>query len=180
MQNNGRGAYSTHRFVLMGLSSWLSSRNQSVKKVLELGCGPISTQLFLNRAAFPQLVELHSFESNKEWADAITLLFGGDKRLLSRFHPEEESLLHDASSFAPYDIVLVDGPTNAHRLLAIPKCLEMARFVVVHDTQEKELEGVRKMAPYSFTSVIESPWTTVLSDHEAPFGYSPVIGGSNS
>jgi hypothetical protein len=77
-----------------------------------------------------------------------------------------------AKDQAPYDLALVDGPNNINRIKAIPQCLVMARFVVVHDTQEKELEVVRSMAPFSFTSVIESPWTTVLSLHEPPFGYS--------
>ena len=170
-------AYSTHKLVLMGLSSWLSFGGRPVKKVLELGCGSASTPLFLNRQAFPELESLVSMETNPDWAHAISLLFGGDQRLNICVHASEEALLQDSKLFAPYDVALIDGATNEGRIVAIPQCLEMARFVVVHDTQEPELECVRNMAPHSVTSVIERPWTTVLSLHEPPFGFGGLTNG---
>jgi hypothetical protein len=169
MSASPNAIYSTHRLVLLGLSSWLSSNDRGVRKVLELGSGPASTGLFLT---LPQLESLLSLETDQDWAKVVSMLYGGDKRLSILYSKSEDDLLIAARDSAPYDIALVDGPSNANRLLAIPRCLEMARFVVVHDTQEDELAAARSMAPHTFTSVIESPWTTVLSLHEPPFGYS--------
>lgn len=161
--------YGTHRLVLLGLSSWLSANGRGVKKVLELGSGPTSTGTFLT---FPVLEQLVSMETDRDWACTVSMLYGGDKRLLLLFSEDEGDLLTSSREHAPYDLALVDGPSNAGRIKAIPQCLEMARFVVVHDTQEHELAAARKMAPYHYTSVIEAPWTTVLSLHEPPFGYT--------
>lgn len=164
-------AYSTHKLVLMGLSSWLSFCGRPIKKVLELGCGPASTPMFLNRQAFPMLESLVSMETSPDWAHAISLLLGGDKRLNLCIHEDEAALLQDTKLFAPYDVAFVDGGTNEGRLKAIPQCLEMARFVVLHDVQEPDLKEATKLAPHVVFSVIESPWTAVMSLHEAPFGY---------
>lgn len=165
------GAYSTHKLVLMGLSSWLNFCGRPVKKVLELGCGPSSTPLFLNRQVFPSLESLVSMETNPDWAHTISMLFGGDDRLNLCVHESEDALLQDSKLFAPYDIALVDGATNEGRVIALPTCLDMARFVVLHDVQEPELLKAVK-APHVVFSVIESPWTAVMSKHEPPFGFN--------
>lgn len=156
----------------MGLSSWLNSKGQGVKKVLELGSGPCSTSLFLSRTSFPHLEQLVSMESSTTWAMVMMTLYGTDSRITMRVHEDEDVLLRDSLEYAPYDIALVDGATNSHRIKAIPQCLEMAKFVVLHDVQEPDLKPALSLAPHVVLSVIESPWTAVMSLHEAPFGYS--------
>lgn len=163
--------YGTHRLPLVGLSQWLSATGRPVKKVMEIGCGQMSTRLFLNRRVFPELEQLISLESSKIWAFAIHTLFGGDKRLSLRYTEDEGELVRDALNSAPFDVILVDGATNEGRAKAVPICLGAAGFVVLHDVQEPDLMEATRLAPHCVFSVIESPWTAIMSNNEPPFGY---------
>jgi predicted O-methyltransferase YrrM len=156
----------------MGLASWLTSRKRPVKSVLEIGCGPASTPLFLDRGPFPELETLISLETSEQWAHTICTLYGGDKRLKLMLHAETETLMADELAQGPFDIALVDGADNTKRVEVIPTCLDRARFVVVHDAQEPALRAASLTAPFSVFSVIECPWTAVLSKHEEPFALS--------
>jgi predicted O-methyltransferase YrrM len=63
--------YATHVPILIGLA-----RMREIKNVLEFGCGHYSTLTFLNRAAFPHLVKLHSIENDSSWSETIRELPG--------------------------------------------------------------------------------------------------------
>ena len=52
-----------------------------VRSVLELGSGPFSTSLFLDRRVFPDLEKLTSYEDDLRWAALVAERVGTDPRL---------------------------------------------------------------------------------------------------
>jgi len=132
--------YATHVPILIGLA-----RMREVKSVLEFGCGHYSTLTFLNRAAFPQLLRLHSIENDTAWSETINKLAKDDERwtlqLVSSHIADTVSDL-DLESF---DLILIDdSKTSAERVAtigAVAKKQPQRPWIAIHDFEVGEYQA---------------------------------------
>lgn len=121
--------YATHLPVLAALA-----KIRSVRRVLELGSGPFSTHLFLNRAVFPELQLLVSYEDDPKWSPVVLGEVGTDERLEFRM---VEAVRHSVPvALDEYDLIFIDDSrTFAERSLTIRTVAERRPrgVVTVHD-----------------------------------------------
>src|SRR5690606_30891333 len=90
----------THIPVLIGLNTLLNA-----ERILELGCGLFSTQLFVNRSAFPKLRQLDSFEDDPTWFEKVKAIVGSDNRVsLTTVQGTYEATLKELN-LAAYDLI---------------------------------------------------------------------------
>jgi hypothetical protein len=133
--------YSTHLPVLAAMGIIV----QPVQ-VLEYGSGLISTPAFLNRAIFPSLKHIASFENNREWHENVTGRIGGDARaqLWLTEGPMKDAVARD--DLASADLVFVDDSDalgRAQTIAAIADSRPLGIPIVIHDM---ELLQIRRSA----------------------------------
>ena len=99
--------YATHMPVLIALAVVVRPR-----RVLELGSGPFSTSLFLDKDVFPDLETLVSYEDDEEWAPVVMDALGTATRLDFRMVDEvrEAVPVADLDSF---DLIFIDDSRTA-------------------------------------------------------------------
>lgn len=126
--------YATHLPVLMSLA-----RVTPVRRVLELGSGPFSTSLFLDRRAFPDLEDLTSYEDDAEWTKSVLSAVGDDDRLDYRVvDAVSKSVPPELGSF---DLIFIDDSrTRAERSETIESVAGKGPrgLVVVHDFEHRQ------------------------------------------
>jgi hypothetical protein len=115
-------------------------------RVLEYGSGLISTPAFLNRAAFPKLKHLASFENSREWHENVTSSIRDDARAQLRLTegPMKDAVARD--ELAAADLVFVDDSDELGRAQTIMAIADSRPFgipVVIHDL---ELRHIRRSA----------------------------------
>jgi len=124
--------YGTHIPVLIGLA-----RIFEVRRVLEFGCGQYSTLMFLNRAAFPHLVELMSLETDFNWLNSLAKQTDSDLRVkLEHVKGQMRSAVLDIE-LNNYDLVFIDDSTTAEDRAATIYGIAAKRadstVIVIHD-----------------------------------------------
>ena len=125
------GGYGSHRPALKALA-----RFTKIHSVIEFGAG-FSTQMFLDRKAFPDLTSLVTFEHSQKWADGVKT---GDARHKFIVVPSEEFAA--ASQGMHADFVFVDsGPTITHRFKLLPHALKLAPILAIHDCTARDVRG---------------------------------------
>jgi len=122
--------FATHLPVLIGLA-----RLRKIRRILEFGSGRYSTLAFLNRAAFPDLEALESYENNAEWHEKVAQLAGGDSRLKLTY---VKGFIHeaiDARKLPTYDLIFIDDSINRRQRAATIGIVAAARpaLVAIHD-----------------------------------------------
>lgn len=136
-------SYATHQPILIGLA-----RLTPIRRVLELGSGPFSSAMFLNRDAFPDLEALVSYEDVPEWRDKVLDAVGEDDRLDLRL----VEAVHDAASQAAlgartmdhvddFDLVFIDNSGRLRfrkrTMKAVGDMKPQRAVVVIHDFEWK-------------------------------------------
>jgi len=131
--------YATHVPILIGLA-----RMRPIESVLEFGCGHYSTLTFLNRAAFPQLLRLHSIENDAVWSETIQELAKDDERWtlqLAGSHIADAVTDLDLEGF---DLILIDdSKTSAERVAtisAVAKKQPQRPWIAIHDFEVGEYQ----------------------------------------
>ncbi len=141
----------SHVPVLVSLA-----RMFNIETVVELGSGPISTRLFLDKSHFKELKSLISYESREGWHKKVKSLIGDDWRLDYRLITNDvEDIDVDLSG----DLLFLDGLKN-HRKYGAQKLGKNFKFVVIHD---KDITGV----PFKYKWIYRPPKhnpTFIMSD----------------
>jgi predicted O-methyltransferase YrrM len=163
----------THLPVLVGLS-----RIVPLRRVLEFGCGRYSTLNLLDRAVFPDLEALDSFETDPAWADEIAAATRHDPRV--RLTTVKGAMADAADAAAgDYDLVFIDdsksGAARAATILAVAE--RKPRLVAVHDF---EVFAYRRAAAAGFRHVFRfgaiNPHTGLMwAPLEAADGLGPPV-----
>lgn len=149
-------AHGTHLPIIMKLVSITDG------PILEIGGGQYSTP-FLHWACFFNKRELVTYENSPEYFNTI-------RRYNDNYH---KVILLDNWNQMPveryWDIVFIDHAPGARRKVEIARLANLAKYIVVHDTEEREehLYGLKEIYPlfkfkYDFMDV--KPHTSVLSN----------------
>jgi predicted O-methyltransferase YrrM len=151
-----RNPYATHLPVLIGMSRLLK-----IRRVIEFGCGQYSTLTFLDRAAFPELVSVHSFENNAIWIERVKTLTNSDPRINLIFVNKSISEAVSNVHFQHYDLVFVDDSTTLEQRYAtiyqVANRFFPSNVIIIHDFEiEAYREAVRHI-PNRFTMTAVNP-----------------------
>lgn len=134
-----QNAYATHLPVLIGLAYLIHPR-----RVIEFGCGHYSTLTFLDRACFPDLEQLDSYETDAEWCSSVAEAAGDDPRISLKLVGKPMSAAVVSIAFADYDLVFIDdshsSAERAATIAEIGRHCAPANVVVIHDY---EIEAYR-------------------------------------
>jgi len=152
--------YGSHRRVLETAGAvW------PVRRVVEFGAGRHSTPLFLDRAVFPVLSSLITYESDQAWAAEVRRLAGADERLTVVACSESDAI--DATlTMQPADLAFVDGLDAKWRVPTAKAAARKARVVVIHDAENPTYHGALAVKPKCYVYTREVPWTAVLVDSD--------------
>ena len=133
--------YATHLPVLSAASSVIK-----VRSVLELGSGPFSTSLFLDRRVFPDLEKLTSYEDDPSWAAVVIERVGPDPRLDFRM---VESVSQSVSAdVGDYDLVFIDDsrlPVERTQTIESVAAMRPKGLVAIHDFELKSYRHAAKV-----------------------------------
>lgn len=143
-----------------------------IQRVLALGCGYYSTPCFLDRAVFPQLLTLTSFETNYGWWESVRAAVGRDDRSIILFTDWPiEKIVNYSSRVDEYDLIFIDnGETMAERTAAIAAVTDHlpSGIIVIHDFEQSEYQQV---VPDRYNLLLykeQYPATALLSVHPDP------------
>jgi hypothetical protein len=124
--------YATHVPILLGVAAACKP-----ELLIEFGSGTFSTLLFLNRAAFPSLRKVESYDNNREWFEQVKGKLPSDASIdLHFFDDEMHRAVGQANTANATMIFIDDSPTDKAR---VPTIVEVARscgtqpVVVLHD-----------------------------------------------
>jgi hypothetical protein len=151
--------YATHVPVLIGLASL-----RRIERVLEFGCGRYSTRTFLDRAAFPDLKELHSVENDPAWAKQIKT----DAR--GKLHLTTGPISDMVSSFdlETFDLILVDDSKTAAERAATIRTLTVFHpsnpWLLIHDYEVDEYQRASDSFKQRFIFKAFNPQTGFVSN----------------
>jgi len=131
--------YATHVPILIGLA-----RMRPIESVLEFGCGHYSTLTFLNRAAFPQLLRLHSIENDAVWSETIQELAKDDERWTLQLAGSHIADTVTDLDLEDFDLILIDdSKTSAERVAtisAVAKKHPQRPWIAIHDFEVGEYQ----------------------------------------
>ena len=100
-----------------------------IETIVEIGSGPISTRLFLDRNCFRYVKSLISYEHREGWYKKVQSLIGEDKRLDYRLITSDVNMI---DSDHTGDLLFLDG-LKAHRKYGIERLGKNFKFVIQHD-----------------------------------------------
>lgn len=165
--------YATHVPVLIGLASL-----RRIERVLELGCGRYSTKTFLNRAAFPDLRELHSVENDRGWAEAMSAETKADTR--AKLHVTTAAICDAVSSFdlESFDLILVDDSKTANERAATIRSLSAFHpsnpWLLIHDYEVAEYQRACVAFKCRFAFKAYNPQTGFVSNASEEHGLKAI------
>lgn len=149
--------HASHIPILVGIG-----KKFQIRRVLELGSGNYSTNLFLNRNVFPDLVELVSIERDLEWSRRVQDL--NDTRVI--LNPDH---LLEPSRF---DLIFIDSSHTSHRIAALKEYAakpDITGLIVIHDSENPYYRNPFSLFPNWFDIDAYEPSTAVLwHNHASP------------
>lgn len=159
-------AYASHLPVLRALG-----RHLPIRHVVEYGAGPASTRAFLDRAIFPRLDLLISYEDDRAWVDKLTRDLPADPRW--RLVPITRGNYGAEAPFQPgFNLAFVDTGNADTRVLLVGHLLRhVAPIVVLHDYDGPQTyrDACAKW-PHVYVYHQASPQTAVVSAAPLPAG----------
>lgn len=122
--------HATHIPILLGLARLLN-----IRSVLEFGSGRFSTLSFLNRAAFPQLETLRSFENDAAWFEEISSHTQHDPRISLELLQGDMTQAVKKVDISKFDLTFIDDSLRASDRAATIRAVggNHASLAVVHD-----------------------------------------------
>jgi len=137
-----------------------------IKSVLEFGSGSFSTLMFLNRAIFPQLEKVISFETDPEWKQRVIDGAGGDKRLEILLVDDDVAKAASKCNFSLFDLVFIDnGPSadaRAATIREVAKRCHDSNLIVIHDFENLPYQQAARELPQRFFFDSHCPYTGFL------------------
>ena len=152
--------YATHLPVLIGLG-----RRRRIKSVLELGCGHYSTRTFLNTKTFPDLKVLDSYETDDNWARALSDV---TKDIRGNIHvvPAPIARVIEKIDLHAYDLIFVDDSTSEQDRVTTIRALSHHRppasLVVIHDFEVGSYMEAARAFRHRYAFKAFNPETGVL------------------
>lgn len=149
----------THLPFLIGLARILP-----VKRVLEFGSGKHSTLMFLNRSAFPDLIELHSFENDLGWYRGIAEMVEADARCCIRHVGGPVHLTASEIELDGFDLILIDDSvTAAERAKTISAVAQRkpSGVVAIHDYEVYEYRRTARPLANRYIFTALAPHTAI-------------------
>lgn len=155
--------YATHVPILLGLA-----RMREIRNVLEFGCGRYSTLTFLNRAAFPHLVQLHSIENDSSWSETINDLARGDDRWTPQLVRGNIAEAVSDIDLECFDLILIDdSKTSAERaatICAVAKKQPQRPWIAIHDFEIGEYQQAASAFRRRYKFRAYTPKTGLISN----------------
>lgn len=159
--------YATHIPALVGLGRLLE-----LERVIELGCGQYSSLTLLDRAAFPRLAVLDSYDTDREWLEKVREM-SGDARV--SLHHVDGAMAEAVPSLdlASCDLIFIDDSLTVEERSATIRSVTAARssnprlVAVVHDFENVEYREAASGFAHVFAFTSLNPNTGVMWD-EAP------------
>lgn len=152
---------SSHLPILIGLG-----RLFQVRRVLEFGAGHFSTLCFLNRDIFPDLGQVHSFETDPQWKELIEAEANEDQRLIITLVEADLARAAATCDFTKFDLVFIDnGPSSESRVATIKEVIAHAsdcKLVIIHDFEFSSYQQAAEGALSRFCFDVYNPYTGVL------------------
>ena len=130
-----RSGTASHVPVLVSLA-----RMFTIETVVEIGSGPISTRLFLDREYFKDLKSLISYETREGWYKKVKSLIDDDERLDYRLISTD---VKDIDFNHSGNLLFLDGLKH-HRKHCANKMGNNFDFVIQHDTDITEVSFKHK------------------------------------
>jgi predicted O-methyltransferase YrrM len=137
-----------------------------VRSVLEFGSGMFSTITFLDRALFPNLASLHSYENDAAWYENVKAKTGRDNRLTLNY---VEGPLHGLAgrlNLGAYDLIFIDDATTAslraETIQQVVRHRGPRNVIVIHDFEVEAYQRAAAEMPKRFTMTAFNPNTGVL------------------
>lgn len=156
--------FATHIPILIGLA-----RMVPIRRVLEMGCGNYSTLTFLDRRAFPELIELQSLETDAAWARQIAGENCREPRLKLRLLEDPLETTLQQLPLDSYDLLLVDHSdkyeTRAATISFLARCSPRPTLVVLHDYEIPLYRRAARGFHYRFEFTAFTPSTCVACEH---------------
>jgi hypothetical protein len=128
----------------------------NIETVVEIGSGPISTRLFLDKRYFRELDSIISYEHREGWYKKVKSLIGDDWRLDYRL------LVNDTDDFdlkQSGDLLFLDG-LKRHRIYCAKKMSKNFKFIVIHD---KDITGIEYKYKWVYKPKSQ-PVTAIMSN----------------
>ena len=157
--------FATHVPILVAIGCLLP-----VRRVLELGSGRYSTDLFLNRASFPALTKLVSLETDPEWAAQVECRHEREARLDLRVVTPPMADAIRRRDIADVDLIFIDDSTDAASRCAtistVAQMVENNQLVVIHDFELREYQDAAKSFAWKHCFLTSNPATGVTAHAE--------------
>src|ERR1051325_1354541 len=124
--------YATHIPILVGIA-----QRFTIRRVLELGCGPFSTPTFLNTEVFSDLEQLDSYETDHSWFDKSVTAFARDWRYRPHFVNGAMSASLNETELSRFDLIFVDDSTTvierAETIRRLASRPSPTQLIAIHD-----------------------------------------------
>ncbi len=159
--------YATHVPILIGLA-----RMREIRNVLEFGCGHYSTLTFLNRDAFPHLVQLHSVENDSDWSETINEVARSDERWTLRLVRGDIAKTVSNLDLERFDLILIDySKTAAERAATISAVAQQHPqhpWIAIHDYEVGEYQQAATAFRRRYKFRAYTPKTGLVSNRSVP------------
>lgn len=135
-----------------------------IRRVLDLGSGPYSTPLFLDKTIFQHVTYVLSLEHLQVWADRVQAACGGDPRLELRVEPEPMEDYLDKIEL-DFDLIFVDNSECwQNRVKTIEYLGERVttQTVVIHDFEHKFYQDAAHVFPHRIVDSSRLPHTAMV------------------
>jgi len=144
--------YGSHQPALRALALFTP-----ITSVIEFGGGTHSTNLFLDRTAYPDLRSLATFESKESWAHDLEC---DDERHTVILEPADRFVYASAGMTA--DFIFIDCAPMRIRFDILRIALKLASIAAIHDCGESDVTGVTTPRYIkTFNSIVQ---TVVVSE----------------
>jgi hypothetical protein len=136
-----RLGYATHIPVMIEIA-----KRFKIENIVEIGSGPVSTRLFLDKNIFKDVKSLLSFEHNEGWFNKMNKIIKDDRLE----YVLTDKTLDFFNIINGGDLLFLDG-LKGHRIHGLEVIGKKFKLVVLHDsTMGKVMRGVKYSAHYKY------------------------------
>ena len=138
----------------------LRALGPGIKTVLELGAGEFSTRLFLDRAYYPDLVELVTVEQDRNW-----VICENDPRYKIAIVAEPIEPFLACMDLTKVDLIFVDNSTSGERRCDTLRWVAAhagKSLVVAHDFDVPSYAEAAAGFEYQIVDDRQAPWTALI------------------
>jgi hypothetical protein len=150
--DDGLLTWGSHRPALIALARFFP-----IRSVIEFGAGVYSTRLFLDRAHFPLLESLISFENEKSWVEKVRT--DDPRHTILIWQPTE--FIRESTGMKA-DFVFIDSA--GERFALTEHSLTLAPIFAMHDRRADEFTGMGFKYVRGFNSIVQTVFVSNTID----------------